>query len=201
MSPTQHFAYISDIGAQYLKPLFIAGCVLTVITLDASIIASRWLRHRGYLVRNTSRGEKILSGLAIGFALVGAAGLILLSIFDTLRHPKLHDGFLLFFIGGYVLSAIFSCAEYQRLGVKKRQHRVLRISFWIKLAFVVVELLLAICFASLTFTHNQQSAAYFEWVIAFIFTLWVLSFAIDLLPVVRRGDHSGKGPELMMSPV
>lgn len=40
---------------------------------------------------------------------------------------------------GYVISAIFVCAEYQRLGVHFRQHRVLRVSFWIKLGFILVE--------------------------------------------------------------
>jgi hypothetical protein len=53
------------------------------------------------------------------FALIGTAGLILLSIFDTLRHPKLHDVFLLLFIAGYVISAVFICTEYQRLGISK----------------------------------------------------------------------------------
>lgn len=52
-------------------------------------------------------------------ALVGTCGLILLSIFDTWRHPHLHDIFLLLFIVGYVVSAIFICAEYQRLGIRK----------------------------------------------------------------------------------
>lgn len=52
--------------------------------------------------------------------------LILLSIFDTVSHPELHDGFLLLFVAGYVISVIFICAEYQRLGIHFRQHRVLR---------------------------------------------------------------------------
>jgi hypothetical protein len=51
-------------------------------------------------------------------AALGTAGLILLSIFDTLRHPTLHDIFLLLFMAGYIFSAIFVCVEYQRLGVR-----------------------------------------------------------------------------------
>lgn len=45
---------------------------------------------------------------------------------------------------GYIISAIFACAEYQRLGIHFRQYRVLRASFWIKLAFIFVEIALAI---------------------------------------------------------
>ena len=62
--------------------------------------------------------EKVLSGLTIFFAVVGTIGLILLSIFDTASHPMLHNLFLGFFIGGYMLSAVFICWEYQRLGVR-----------------------------------------------------------------------------------
>ena len=45
---------------------------------------------------------------------------------------------------GYVLSAIFICSEYQRLGIRFRQFRILRLSFWIKLAFIIVEVVLAV---------------------------------------------------------
>lgn len=116
MEPGQRIAYISDIGAQGLQPLFIAGACVTTIFLDLSFAAERWLRHTGRLAKNMGRAEKILSALSIVFALLGTCGLILLSIFDTVSHPRLHDGFLLLFMGGYIVSAIFICAEYQRLG-------------------------------------------------------------------------------------
>jgi Frag1/DRAM/Sfk1 family protein len=112
-------AYISNVGSHSLKPLFIAGCVLTSLTLDASFAADRWLRHQGRLVPNISLGEKVLNALTIVFAFVGTVGLILLSIFDTAKHKMLHDIFLLMFMAGYLLSAIFICWEYQRLGISE----------------------------------------------------------------------------------
>lgn len=48
------------------------------------------------------------------------------------------------FSGGYVISAIFVCTEYQRLGSHFRQFRILRISFWMKLFFIFVEIGLVI---------------------------------------------------------
>jgi len=191
MTEGQVIAYISDIGADYLKPLFITGCVITTIFLDLSFGSDRWLRHKGRLVPNTTTGEKILSGLTILFALVGTAGLILLSIFDTVRHHNLHDVFLLLFIGGYCLSAIFICWEYQRLGIRYREHRVLRISFWIKLVFVVVEIILAIAFAVCTFKGNTNAGAVLEWAIAFIFSFYVFSFYVDLYPAVYTRESGG----------
>lgn len=141
---TQRIAYISDIGAWYLKPLFIAGSAVTVVVFDIVFIAERWLRHRGRLAHNTSRTQKILSIFAIIFAIIGACGLIFLTIFDTVEYPHVHDSMLVVFIAGYIISAIFICAEYQRLGIHFREHRVLRASFWLKLAFIFVELGLAI---------------------------------------------------------
>ncbi|KAI4133488.1 MAG: hypothetical protein LQ338_000224 [Usnochroma carphineum] len=188
MESGQRIAYISDIGAQGLKPLFIAGCCVTTVFLDLSFAAERWLRHTGRLAKNMGVAEKVLSGLAIIFAVAGTCGLILLSIFDTVHHPRLHDGFLLLFIAGYVISAIFICAEYQRLGVHFRQHRVLRASFWMKLFFILVEIALAAVFIGTSFTNRHQNiAAVFEWVIALIFTFYVLTLFVDLLPASR--DH------------
>ncbi|KAK4229830.1 Frag1/DRAM/Sfk1 family-domain-containing protein [Podospora fimiseda] len=190
MDITQRIAYISDVGAATLKPLFITGCVLTTILLDISFLSDRWLRHKGRLVPNTTRGEKILSGLTILFAVIGTTGLILLSVFDTARHPREHNVFLLLFIAGYVLSAVFICWEYQKLGQHYRSHRILRTSFWIKLTFVIIEILLAIAFVSCTFTKHYNAGAVLEWIIAFIFSAYVFSFAVDLYPAVKTKGHN-----------
>ena len=200
MEPNQTIAYISDVGATQLKPLFITGACVTTVFLDLSFAADRWLRHKGVLAHNITLAEKVLSGIAIIFAIAGTAGLILLSCFDTAHFPRLHDGFLALFIAGYVLSAIFVCAEYQRLGRQYRQRpgRVLRVSFWVKLAFIIIEVALAIVFGVSQEKGNRNLAAIVEWVIALIFTFWVLSFLIDLLPAVRssRDNHRGAGVEM-----
>ncbi|KAI3392880.1 hypothetical protein diail_5013 [Diaporthe ilicicola] len=190
MSNGQTIAYISDVGAQELKPLFITGSVITTICFDIAFVSDRWLRHNGRLVPNTTIGEKVLSGLTIFCALVGTVGLILLSIFDTARHPQLHDLFLGFFIVGYLLSAIFICWEYQRLGIRHREHRVLRISFWIKLAFVLITICLAVPFVVLTSRKIYNPAAILEWIIAVVFSFYVFSFYVDLYPAVYT-KHAG----------
>jgi len=198
MDPSQHIAYISDVGAESLKPLFIAGSCVTTIFLDLSFLSERWLRHRGRLAANTTMAEKVLSGISLVFAAIGTAGLILLSIFDTLRHPRLHDVFLLLFIVGYVISAICICAEYQRLGIHFRQHRVLRQSFWIKLVFILVEVALAVAFAVCNFRNAYNAAAVLEWAVAFVFTFYVASFFIDLLPAVHTKNYASKQTAMQM---
>ncbi|KAK5082661.1 hypothetical protein LTR05_006541 [Lithohypha guttulata] len=199
MEPSQTIAYISDTGAFNLKPLFIAGSFVTVIFLDIGFFAERWLRHTGRLAKNTSRTQKALSVLSLLFALVGAAGLCLLSIMDTYRHSRIHNLGLGLFIIGYVISAIFLCAEYQRLGIHYRNHKVLAASFWVKLAFIVIEVALAIAFiVHSSVTHDWNTAAILEWAVSFVFTFYIMSFVIDLLPSVRTKSHIPQGHKDMI---
>lgn len=64
MAPNQTVPFISDIGVAGLKPLFIAGAVITTVFLDLAFAVERWLRHTGRLAQNFSKAEKIESGLA-----------------------------------------------------------------------------------------------------------------------------------------
>lgn len=47
---TDSIAYISDIGAEVLKPLFITGCSITAACFVMSLVVERWLRYRGRYV-------------------------------------------------------------------------------------------------------------------------------------------------------
>ncbi|RMD44255.1 hypothetical protein DV735_g822, partial [Chaetothyriales sp. CBS 134920] len=202
----QQIPYISDVGAFRLKPLFIAASAVMVVTFNLSFLAERWLRHNGRLAPNTGF-QRTVSLLSIFFTVVGAVGLILLTIFDTYRHNTVHHACLGLFIGGYVVSAILVCIEYQRLGVHYRQFRILRLSFWTKLGFIVVEVALGIVFAVYSSTssdsrddgrlvraaHKRDVAAATEWSVAFVFTLYVLSYIIDLLPAIQSRNHIPQG--------
>ncbi|KAF7195041.1 Protein SFK1 [Pseudocercospora fuligena] len=189
----QRIAYISDIGAtNWGKPLFIAGSAVSVVTFDLVFIAERWLRHRGRLTQNYNMTEKILSICATIAAIVGAAGLILLTIFDTRRYPHVHDAMLVVFIAGYIVSAIFICAEYQRLGIHYRDQRILAYSFWIKLAFIFVELGLAIAFGVLGNQGHYNRAAVIEWVISLIYIFYQWSFMIDFLPATQTKNKNDR---------
>ncbi|CAD0020258.1 unnamed protein product [Aureobasidium pullulans] len=171
MEPGQKIAYISDIGAQGLQPLFIAGSAVTVVVFDCVFISERWLRHQGRLAHNTSNVQKGLSIGACLFALAGAAGLITLTILDTVNHPRAHD------IG---------------LGIFMYVHpyRVLRASFWIKLAFIFVEIALAIAFVALGRHDSQRNkAAILEWVISLVYIIYVGHYCMDFFPAVHSKDN------------
>ena len=99
MSDGQFRPYISDIGASsWGYPLFIAGSAPAVVAFNLAFVSERWLRHKGRLARNYKTHEKVLSVFAIIFAIIGAAGLILLTIFDERRHGRVHGAMLVVFM-------------------------------------------------------------------------------------------------------
>ena len=91
MSQGQDVAYISNIGATFLQPLFIAGSTTMVVVFNATFIAERWLRHKNRLTPNYTKKEAFLSICAIIAAMVGAIGLILLTIYNIKNHDRMHD--------------------------------------------------------------------------------------------------------------
>jgi hypothetical protein len=70
---------------------------------------------------NLRKRERILGSLAVFGSFIGGLGLILLSIFDTKRHPSLHRVFLLVFIVGVAISAIFTIIEVQWIVLASHQ--------------------------------------------------------------------------------
>lgn len=65
-----------------------------VVTFNSVFITERWLRHKRQLAPNYSKWEKLMSGLAIVWSIIGAAGLVLLTIFDTAHYRQVHDAML-----------------------------------------------------------------------------------------------------------
>jgi hypothetical protein len=179
--------------------MFIAMSAVSVVTFTLSFLFERYLRHTGKLTPNTSVWQKVYSSCATVAAVAGAAGLILLTIFDCKRHNKLHNIFLCVFIGGYIISAIFICWEYQRLGIRYREHSILRNSFWVKLTFIILEVCMVIAFGVCSKKHVWNVAAGLEWSIAFIYCCYVLSFFIDFLPAIRSKSHQSYETEMQVA--
>ncbi|KAF8577642.1 hypothetical protein K439DRAFT_1664126 [Ramaria rubella] len=171
--------FISDIGADILKPLFIVVCVITAVTFTLSLSLERWLRHSGRLPPNMRTRESAFALISIFGAALGGMGLILLSIFDTKRHRRAHRAFLLVFIVGVALSAIFTVLEFHWLKKHHAPLYKLRRSYIAKSLIVSVLIILAIAFGS-TLDSRNNVAAVLEWVIAFGFTLYLLTIVYDL---------------------
>ncbi|KAJ5601280.1 Frag1/DRAM/Sfk1 [Penicillium lagena] len=197
MGPGLTIPFISHIGAEGLKPLFIAGCAVTGVFLDLALLSERWLRHSGQLARNRGVFDKTCAVGSIVFSVAGALGLVLLAVFDVKHHNHLHYGFLIMFISSYVVSAILVCLEYILIGRFYRpQLRILLVSFYIKASFILLEIGVAIGFGicmNAKTSSRKNAAAILEWVAALIFAFFVFSLVIDLLPSVRTRKRIPQG--------
>lgn len=100
--------------------------------------------------------------------------------------------YLTYISGGYIVSAIFICWEYQRLGIHYREFRIIRLSFWIKLMFIFVELGLVIAFGVLADKNHYTAAAVCEWTVSLIYTFYVWSFALDFYPAFSNSQVPNK---------
>lgn len=81
--------FISDIGAQELKPLFMIGCITTVLLLNLSFY--QFIQNKGYV-------NKLCTHASFFFTVLGSTGLILLSVFDNIDHHITHDVFVTIFM-------------------------------------------------------------------------------------------------------
>ncbi|KAJ4480040.1 Frag1/DRAM/Sfk1 [Lentinula aciculospora] len=189
MTSNQHIPLISDIAADILKPLFITSCSITAVTFILDLVFERYLRHSGRLVPDMRTRERVFSSLAILGSVLGGAGLILLSIFDVRRHKPFHDSFLLVFIVGVALSAIFTVVEFRWIHKDFQYAPLLKRSYWMKSVIAGVLIILAIAFAGTEFKVVNVGAI-FEWIIAMGFTFYLLTFYYDLRQ--SKGVHKGE---------
>lgn len=116
MQENQTIAYISDIGAHRLKPLFVLGCVMSSILFNIAFVSDRWLRNRQAPIEAVIT-RKVPTLLSILLVFAGSIALCCLSGFDVANFPLFHHIFLTLFIFGYVSSGLFICWEYYHLGL------------------------------------------------------------------------------------
>jgi len=201
-SQEESIAYISDIAATYLKPLFIVGCVITGLGFFATLLVDSLLRRAGILERTGRRGVRWLSYASIASAFIGALGLILLSGFDVRNWHTEHDSFLAVFMVGVILSAIFTIIEFILFLKSPYVHNtgLLLFSFYGKIVVFVVELALAIAFGiCLRSDHLYNTGAIIEWVIAFVFEFYLVTFWMDLHPAnAVLEERNGRDMEVRM---
>lgn len=172
-------AYISDVGASFLKPLFVVVCCITGVGFLLSLVLERLLRHRGRLAPEMRMRERVFGILSVVGAFIATLSLTLLSGFDTLHYPTLHRIFLLVFMIGVSLSAIFTVVEYRWIAQDYRDMRKLRRAYIAKAIIASILIVLGIAFG-ITLFYAPNVGGVIEWIIAFGFTPYLLTFCYDL---------------------
>lgn len=176
-----------------MKPFFIVGTCITAVSFVLTLASERLLQHAHRLLPTQRRSETILSYCSIAGSIIAGAGLILLSIFDTKRYTSLHRVFLLVFMLGVILSALFTVVEFRLLSHTYASYNKLRRSYIAKGIIAAILICLGVAFGILLFGDSEaliDAGAILEWVIGFGFTAYLLVFFYDLRLAAPRHQKS-----------
>ena len=179
-------AFISDIGAFRLQPLFIAGGISSSLTLTATIICVHLARRQRRLSSSSPRNdneqrryEKWVSGLACVFEVAACPCRICITFFDNHGYPGLHHTFLFLALAGTALSCV--CTAFVLWGEMwigpAKGNESLRRCCVVSNSLLVVEVLLGSTFTGLLWTGQYKSGGIVEWAMAFVLTFYFWTFA------------------------
>ena len=178
-----YVAFISDIGAFRLKPLFITGGIITSLTLTGTIVSAHLARRERRPSTQKpgdqqARYEKWISILACLFDVAACPCRICITLFDNHGHPSLHRTFLFLGLAGTALSCI--CTAFvlwsEMWTGPARGSELLRRSCVFSNSLLVVEVLLGSTFTGLLWTGQFKAGGFVEWVMAFVFTFYFWAF-------------------------
>ncbi|CAF9936245.1 MAG: hypothetical protein HETSPECPRED_010271 [Heterodermia speciosa] len=196
-----YVAYISDIGAFRLKPVFIVGALLTSTTLLGTIITVHLAfhqhrnRHRGLFTEHRWKYTKVSSIIACIFAFASCPCQICLPIFDNHRKHQIHQVLLSLALLGTGVTALCTTITFwgemwpprkeespheakteTPLGTRRRR------SIMASNTLFMIEIVLGTCFIAFLWTGSYRVAGILEWVMSFLFTGYFWAFVGFWIP-------------------
>ena len=180
-----YVAYISNIGAFRLKPLFIVGAILTSLTLVGTILTVHLAFHQH---RNHRPGyTRTFSILACIFAVASCPCQICIPIFDTYRKTQTHHVILPLALAGTALTALCTnitfWGEMWPAPKQETRHEFLsRRCILASNSLFLIEVIIGIGFIAFLWTGYYRVAGILEWVMSLLFTGYFWAFAGFLIP-------------------
>ena len=190
-------AFISDIGATNLQPLFISCGAFQAIFFVGTLIMEFVLRRMKKLQPYVSTKQTAFSIVSIVCGIAGEVGIIMVTIFKTNTHENVHFSMVGLFIAGTFLACLFNLFNSFIFGnfptrlspnhekVIFGQHRwanVYMVAFFAKVAWLVIALVLAIIFGVNKLHGSITISAIFEWAVSFWYGFILVLWSIDLFP-------------------
>ncbi|CCH42133.1 putative membrane protein [Wickerhamomyces ciferrii] len=188
--PDQIPPYISYIGATNLRPLFISCAGAQGLFYEATLVIEFFLRRSGKLQYWFKKDERNLLFSAIILGAIGELGILFVAIFSIKKYDTVHHAMLGVFLAFICLSGICLITEnclmglhYQKIHVSHKYWNKFTISFYLKLTYIVLAIVFAICFGGF---QNNTISSIFEWTLAFwyITIFWILTW--DLFPAAKH---------------
>ncbi|KAF1963239.1 hypothetical protein CC80DRAFT_294 [Byssothecium circinans] len=173
-----YVAFISDIAAFQLKPLFLVGSLTTASCFIATVVAvhaSRYDRHM-YGIEDVA-WKRWTSTMAMLSGVVAGLGLTLLAVLDTFRFHTEHAVLLLVCLIGLSLSMVLTTVVYWDQAWKPTPFRRLRTYCVTGTVIVFVDFALGVGFYTLLQLLYWRTAGVLEWVMAFTGAFYLFSLA------------------------
>ena len=187
-------AYISLIGATYYVQFILGSCITAfffVSTLVQFVIV-----HHSYIINeamstvNRVKPRVWADYLALGCGIVSSSALVLLSIFDAIRHPTFHWSMTLVFAFTAILCAVFNAIGVSTFRKLKGNQTV---SFALKLLFIIIStgvliamIVLMVSCSTIDKTvlttrceKSKSIAAVLEWTLALLYFVFILTWMMD----------------------
>ncbi|EPX72028.1 plasma membrane protein [Schizosaccharomyces octosporus yFS286] len=187
--------FISDMGA-YTKGFFVPMCVITGVFYILSFLAIRLLRQWRFLYPTTNKYETFLGWFAVLTSAGCAACLISLAIRDDVHHDNIHWKFTAAFVVLAFVAAASNIFEWLSAHRHYRFSRLLAFSFWAKFTIIVTAIVCAIAFAGLRHYENRSKSARFEWVVGFLWSLYIALLCLDILPAIYHERYPSNSGDL-----
>jgi len=195
--------FVSDMFA-FSRTLVIIMSSFTAGLYILSLFLERWLRHVDRIPGTIHSKQRTFDIVAIVMGIIGAAGLVILSVFNDQTHPTIHWIFALVFIVFTALCALFQLLEVSSLSKDHPDRPHLRRNGWFKVGIVTIAVAIAVAFAG-TYgacrgkappnTARQQcsqitsAAAGLEWTDAFMVFVFFCSLVLDLWPAAKTSPR------------
>lgn len=186
-----YVAYISDIGAFRLQPLFIVGAILSSLTLVGTILAVHLVLYQRHRRKPHTFKErpwpytKWVSILACIFALASCPCQICLPVFNNHYYPQSHHLLLSLSLAGTALTALCTTIVFwhemrprKNAGSKEDppEEKLRRRCIISSNTLFIIEVALGTCFSAFLWTQHYRVAGILEWTMSFLFTFYFWAF-------------------------
>ncbi|KAF2445450.1 hypothetical protein P171DRAFT_520236 [Karstenula rhodostoma CBS 690.94] len=193
-----YIAFISDIAAFQLKPLFLVGSVTTAVGYTGTMLAVHSARYdrRMYSFFDDAAWKKTASVAATCAGVVAGIGLVLLAVLDTFRFHAEHAVLLLVCFVGLAGSMVLTTVVWWEQAWKPTPFRGLRIYCAASAVIVFLDAGMGFAFYTLMQTEYWRVSGVLEWAMAFTGATYLWAF-VGFLRVPGEGGGGGDRQALL----
>ncbi|KAF2835015.1 hypothetical protein M501DRAFT_477228 [Patellaria atrata CBS 101060] len=194
-----YVAFISNIAAFQLKPVFFIGSTITGFAFIGTIYSVHWARYdpRMYGI-DDARWKKTISLTSVMAGTIAGISLSLLSAMDTFRYHKKHRILLMICFGGLFVTCLCTAVVYFDQILTPSPFKRLRTYCMISTVLVLCQVGIGVSFIALLYEGYYRIAGCLEWTETFLGGFYVLTF-IGFVAAPEEGINNREREALLQS--